>query len=488
MAMVNVIQSSNSELPWVYSLNSTEVGNNRPRDVSFSSYLNPSEETFVHKLVQSGRSLSFTSEPEKEHEHLYYLGRKEEDGEIGVFEAEKYFNGEIDCESDDSLQSAMPLKKLIHFEDKKEEREGERLPDIVTKPARARLPAGTPSTRSESSLNSQRALLQNVTKNPVQKKDGKVNSSRSILAAIGCKCSCSDKDSVDVVDDENTAKFITSLNAKSNAVGVFPTHSNGPTSDAKTSEEIQSRKAGKFGHLAPKTFLDLPSLKPEDEEVKPRKSLEVFGSPLYRKKGNDKETYNLERRLTMLSTWDANPRKAESDVVNETESDASSDLFEIESLTGKVNSYLTRQTSDATSDCLTPTTARYPPSEVSIEWSVVTASAADFSVLSDLEEAISGPLVATKGIAQAKNRTEDGQRWRPRSGILLGCKSQKAVRVAGEAHKFSKEKFRSDPRMGLSRKLNLSADPVARFQAEARLTGFDPKYRKHASHLLYVGN
>ncbi|CAH2045686.1 unnamed protein product [Thlaspi arvense] len=58
-------------------------------------------------------------------------------------------------------------------------------------------------------------------------------------------------------------------------------------------------------------------------------------------------------------------------------SDSSSDLFEIENLTGKLKPCLTRQGSDAAS----PT--RYAPSEVSIEWSIVTASAADFSVMSE---------------------------------------------------------------------------------------------------------
>ncbi|CAH2045688.1 unnamed protein product [Thlaspi arvense] len=58
-------------------------------------------------------------------------------------------------------------------------------------------------------------------------------------------------------------------------------------------------------------------------------------------------------------------------------SDSSSDLFEIENLTGKPKPCLTRQGSDAAS----PT--RHAPSEVSIEWSIVTASSADFSVMSE---------------------------------------------------------------------------------------------------------
>ena len=89
----------------------------------------------------------------------------------------------------------------------------------------------------------------------------------------------------------------------------------------------------------------------------------------------------------MLS-WDATPKVETENSKgnnNDTESDASSDLFEIESLTGKANPFLARHASDAASGCVTPTTC-YAPSEASVEWSVVTASAADFSVMSDYEE------------------------------------------------------------------------------------------------------
>lgn len=458
MAMVNPTPFSNSNQAQkqTYSLNSTDVSNNRPREVSFSSFLNPAEEAFVHKLVQPGRSLSFNAEPEADHFHD--LGHKEEDGEIGVFEAEKYFNGEIDRE--ESPKSTMPSKRLIHLEHKKDEKEGEQSKDnIVVEPVRPRLHLGTPSIRSESSLNSQRALLRNISGKPSRKWGHKVNSSRSLLAAIGCKCSCSDKGSVEVADDEkNTTNFSSSVNGKpsTSAVGAFPANKNAPMSEPWLGEEIQARKSGKFGNFASSTCFDLPSLKPGDEELKPRKSLEVFGSPSFGKEENSK-------------------------VTNDIESDASSELFEIESLTGKVNSYLTRETSDARSDCCpTPTTARYAPSEASIEWSVVTASAADFSVLSDSEE-------AAQGSGQTRNGVEAVSRRRPRPGILLGCKSQKAVQVAVEAHRTSSERFRLDPRIDSGRRSDLSANPVARFQAETKFMGFDHKHGKHASHLLYVG-
>ena len=174
----------------------------------------------------------------------------------------------------------------------------------------------------------------------------------------------------------------------------------------------------------------------------------------------------------MLS-WDAAPRVEDHEFsvpsgvnYNDTESDASSDLFEIESVTGKANPFLARQASDANSGCVTPTTC-YAPSEASIEWSVVTASAADVSVMSDCEE-LRPTKAVSSAIIDAKTKTNKEIQKR-RSGILLGCKSHKAVRVAGDAYKTI-EKANVYPQM--QRSLD-SFTPVTRFQAETKLTGFN---------------
>ncbi|KAK4788541.1 hypothetical protein SAY86_019860 [Trapa natans] len=473
MAMADPIPSSNSNHFQTYSLNIKEISSNPHREVSFSSYLNPAEEALIHKLVQPGSGLSFNSEHVGE--HFFDFGIKDEEGEIGVFEAEKYFNGEIDPDHE-SPKMVAPSKNLIRFDEPEEEEVIEPI-----KPRSRLRTRAAPSLRSESSLNSQSALLQNITTGIPSRKRG---SRRSLLSAIatGCRCSCSDKGSVDVVDDVNIAdSFSTSVNGKpgSGSFGALHAHGSGANAvaDPRLSEEIQALKSWKFGNPGRKNFSNLPprSMKPSggEEANKPRKSLEVFGSPPSLTEKNSREGFGMEKRLNMVTTWDGNPRK-EADA-DGTESDVSSELFEIESLTGKVTSYLTTV---ATSDCPTPTTARYAPSEASIEWSVVTASAADFSVTSDSEETTSRgrdcSLLAKKGGA---NGDAARTRRRPVPAILLGCKSQKAVEVAEEIyHRTSSERFGLDARTESGRRSNKAANLV-----EAKLMGLDPR------HLFYVG-
>ncbi|KAA8529433.1 hypothetical protein F0562_033768 [Nyssa sinensis] len=346
-------------------------------DASISSYLNNAEETFVVKLAESSPALSSLITTPNEH---LCLGRKKfEDGEIGVFGAEKYFNGGTDEE-----KPRIANKGAIKHQYKKDD-------PVDTGPVKPKTQPGTPSAYSESSWNSQSAFLHGVQTNPPPRKTNKVHG-KSFLSSLGCNCPCGDKNSVDV--DETTSN-------KSVSFRVVPGKTI-PKEPIKTGldsrlnpwieEEMPCNELG-LG-LKREDRFSFPVLNSkagnleEEDDNKPRKSLEVFGSPM--EKG--KKTLSLERKLTMLS-WDAKARAEETDIpassdriFNETGSDASSDLFEIESFTNNANSFLTRQASDGgMSSCVTPTTC-YAPSEASIEWSVVTASAADFSAMSDSEE------------------------------------------------------------------------------------------------------
>lgn len=173
----------------------------------------------------------------------------------------------------------------------------------------------------------------------------------------------------------------------------------------------------------------------DEEDEKPRKSLIVFGSPMYEKRN---KSLSLEKRLSMLS-WDATAR------AYDTESDASSNLFEIESLTGKA----VWQASDGPSGCVTPTTC-YAPSKASIEWSIATVSAADFSVMSDYEEQRPATIVPTPskmvGTTTTTKNTSSKDISRRCPNIMLGCKNHKAVRVAGDAYKTNqKANFEPSP-------------------------------------------
>ncbi|BFG16671.1 hypothetical protein CerSpe_029450 [Prunus speciosa] len=134
--------------------------------------------------------------------------------------------------------------------------------------------------------------------------------------------------------------------------------------------------------------------------------------------------------------WDEFPAKSGGVIFNnESDSDASSDIFEIESLTGKANPFLGRQASDAaTSDC-------------------------------EDQQRPSPMKMVPNNTRNAKTRmNKDIPRHRP--AALLGCKSQKSVKVAGDAHKtYHHEK----------------TVPATRFQAETspnNLTGFDSSVQR----------
>ncbi|KAG8638896.1 hypothetical protein MANES_14G077400v8 [Manihot esculenta] len=167
-------------------------------------------------------------------------------------------------------------------------------------------------------------------------------------------------------------------------------------------------------------------------EEDPRKSLDVFGSHMVKR---EDIVSNLERKLSVL-TWDAIPfpkarnlptTSASSQVYEEAESDASSDLFEIENISCSTQPPFRKQTSDGLSGCMTPP-SRYEPSETSIEWSVVTASAADFSAVSDYHEKKPAEISIKSAGLTSSPRTR-----RPKS--LLGCTNEKAIEVAESAYK-----------------------------------------------------
>ncbi|KAF5741596.1 hypothetical protein HS088_TW10G00599 [Tripterygium wilfordii] len=385
-------------------------------DVSFSWFLNRTDEAFVRNVVTESSRITKSN--------------NEEDGEIGVFSADKYFNGVSGNE--ESTNNASKYKKEQQV--------------VLTKPKLFTPPSV--ASESSSSWHSQTALLPlsstTVVKNLPRRKPNKDQQGNKggggFLASLGCKCYCSDKTSVDVVEDEDDNITEVSLNKGLN-------------------NHVEFSKS-RFDQVAGK------------EEVLPRQSLEVFGSPVMDKRGR---SLSLERRLTMLSSSASSctPRietiideydKNNNDDGGDNYSDASSDLFEIESLTGKVKPiFLTRQLSSAesiTSGCGTPTTC-YAPSEASVEWSVVTASAADFSSAASDYEDLKAPTTKTniKPISPIKGR---------RSGnILLGCKNQKAVQVAEDAYMMRTYHHNNvEPRM------------MTRFQAETKLTG-----RK--THILY---
>ncbi|CAJ1932092.1 unnamed protein product [Sphenostylis stenocarpa] len=406
------------------------------RDASFSSYLNNKEEI----LAESGHGFASNRK-----ETLHHGVKKEDDGEIGVFGAEKYFNGE-DMESPPTVAN-----NDAHKQPRKDEQTA-----LVTR--KYKVQYGTPSVRSESSLNSQSALLQNAVRNSSKNMKNKLQR-KSFLAALGCKCYCSDKNSVDINDHsgeigfnknashgKTTPRNIFNADPEANhLVKMTKPHA----TDILINKDVYFQRAEKLGvGLGRENSLALPALtsspgnqlpKMQLQVERPRNSLEVFGSPILDSRS---KSLSFDRRLVRTS-WEAAPKMEVTDFsansggnYNDAESDASSDLFEIESLTGKSNSLLARSTSNIVSSCASPTNC-YAPSEASIEWSVATASAFEYSAMSDYDDQRSiattrSPIRTSLVSSNAKPKViKEMQRRRP--SILLGCKSQKAVGVAGDA-------------------------------------------------------
>lgn len=232
-----------------------------------------------------------------------------------------------------------------------------------------------------------------------------------------------------------------------------------------------------------------------------KNSLEIDGSSLdnnsrdhsVKKPGNHQalepfqksraNSLTLEKKLNLMS-WAGEDIKIPNDN-DDNDSDASSDLFEIESIS-RGKPFFSRQASGRTT-C-------YAPSEASIEWSVVTASAADFSTLSDSEEfrphasVDKTPRRSDQNHQIINSKTiKEIPKFRP--GILSGCKSHKAVGVAGDAHRTRKETTTEYPMSTLTRFRDENGK-LGGFSAKIRPQSFDTarvvRSGANAAHLLYT--
>lgn len=376
------------------------------RVASFSAYLNPEDqESFALKLAAVVQEAvpAIMSPLETPRAVSFRRPRSEKEGEIGIFGADKYFNVKMENKLQNPIEGRMqPSYRNDHSFSKKE----------LVKP---RLSEVATSACTESSWNSQVELLppRDHGNSSRTNKPKRTNGRRgNFFKGFGCRGPCrgSREESKQMVSDSPK----------------------NPTSGLKSQDQFAFPILNvKNGHNNP----DL-SKKLCDE---PRNSIEVFGSQIVKKgdEMNQMIAKNLERKLSML-TWDAIPKKSHRNIpttkttigpVEEALSDASSDLFEIETLSGVGLPYLNvPPTADDASGCMTPTTL-YEPSEVSIEWSVMTASVVnDFSFASDFDDrSTTGDLNLISG---SKNSIgKEGHKNKGSSGFLVGCKSQKAVSV-----------------------------------------------------------
>lgn len=450
----------------------SQNNNNNLRDASFSSYLNSKKETFV----DSSHPFSINRK-----EPLQLGVKKEDDGEIGVFDAEKYFNG-VEVETPTPRVATIDANKFNYMKNQQQTCQQNRKQHKVQ--------YGTPSVGSESSLNSQNALLQTAVKNSSSNRKKNQVHRKSLLAILGCKCSCYDKNSVDVNDHAGEISF---------NKGVV----HGKTTSVKLSKHNQDASKKTETHAAAELMKNKDIYLQKQEKIStynmqlqqvenPRKTLEVFGSPILYERC---KSLSFDMRLKKPSWEEAGSNsKLEEEIEFSTNSgenfddagsDESSDLFEIESFTGKTNPSFCRTSSNVASGCASPTC--YAPSEASIEWSVITASAVEYSAVSDHEDqdTIKTPTRTSLNLSNGKTRiNKDIPRRRPSK--FLGCSSQKSVGVAADAFTATYEKQSTSTNTKFHGKSDMFPH-VTKFKVESYAK---PPLRRslspHGANLLYI--
>lgn len=401
------------------SLNNTQDNLANLRVESFSSYRKTEEDNFAFKTsgadpVQDPTIAFVFPQQASVGTQKHQERTKSKDRELSIFGADKYFNKKLEY-------GAVPTTGVKYG--------GQTNKGMVDLPhLKSSSRTRTPSNCSEAnSFNSQSALLQNLPRNRYQTNQKKMTG-RRFFASFGCQGPCLGKKAVCV--DKSPEAGLSQPGSKHSA-GHFALSSG----TASVDQKLRVVKKG----------LDDQDLTMEEQ----RKSIEVFGSGKIRK---GDIAMNLERKLSML-TWDAIPKAqnlptttiASSTVCDDMASDASSDLFEIDNISGCGYGLMNSQTSDYVPGCMSPTT-QYAPSEASIEWSVITASAADYSsVISDYDakrisingDAISRNAACTNTKTNKNVVSKEDQKAHP--GGLLGCKSHEAVSVVETVYKTSEK-------------------------------------------------
>ncbi|ERM94445.1 hypothetical protein AMTRI_Chr04g252910 [Amborella trichopoda] len=419
MATLTVAATCNGSLVKTYSLESSA---SHLRDASFSSYLINGDETSSRKLSDQNPASITASEPPL---HRPSFNKKlNNDGEIRIFDAEKYFRGEF----------AMNLKTENLNQQNGENAQFER---TQMNQRRTREIPRAPSSCSEASWNSNTALLRRLERE-THEREQKQGHGKKILRALGCN-SCSGKKSVNI--EEKKPPQNSNLTATCNNSGAVISVKSGENAEFRRRKNEEAFSFPVLGTQGPTAI------------EKPRVSLEIFGSPLLQ---DEERALALKKRLLTLSLTDTGrefhnstssgripanqiivpapqtdftpsqrglrpSQRNESDV----ESDSSSDLFEIESFSTNSHQIIRQPEGDDFAGKV-----YYEPSEASIEWSVVTGN---FSVTPD-----SGDFQATKVQGRAISKTTISgasiRRKRRSGGFFMGCQSAKAVRVMGGSH------------------------------------------------------
>ncbi|KAE9467254.1 hypothetical protein C3L33_00833, partial [Rhododendron williamsianum] len=356
------------------------------RVASFSAYLNATDDDSFLLELTGAIPDPILPEVTPRLKSTFVGSKTTEEAEIGVFGADKYFNMKMDY--------YQTPKALIDHNSQ-----------AMIEQGKPKLRAATPSVTSDACCNTQTALMPTFSENPPRIKP-KTGFGKSCFTGFSFTVPCLGKKSVRINERVEFGMVQRREVGKDSRRFANPVVFDG-TMDPSQSGLLQ----------VPDSVIENFTFGKLLEEA--RKSIEVFGSQQVTNKKCD-IAMNLERKLAML-TWDAIPKSKNiastlgsgTGPMDEIQSDASSDLFEIE--TG--HPLLTILQLQATHDQI----STYEPSEASIEWSVVTASAADY----DEKMSIGGEMRAAKTKNVVK---KEGQKVQSGAG-LLGFRSQKVLSI-----------------------------------------------------------
>ncbi|XP_074577233.1 protein PHYTOCHROME KINASE SUBSTRATE 2-like [Curcuma longa] len=292
------------------------------------------------------------------------------DGEIEIFDAEKYFSGVMD--GDASEPSCVPTPTATA---KKKVR---RQPRSVSRPG---------SSTSGTSCNSRSTLLPDRNRG----KQGHLVVDGGRRDAAGKKflgvfpCSCARKHAINIDKEAQLAPVR-------------------PQDEHLVCESRLKRISPGLRRYDP---FPLPPIN-LNSKFKPEEKVVIGGvqNVNFGVNFTPKGDLAIAQKRSSFTALTAGEGGRDEDVLSE----ASSDLFEIESISMSSHPFFTIEGSESAT-----ATTGYEPSEASVEWSVVTASVANFSMSSDSVEQGASSL--------RKTRRSSG------SGLLLGCVSEKAVDV-----------------------------------------------------------
>ncbi|XP_009614067.1 protein PHYTOCHROME KINASE SUBSTRATE 4 [Nicotiana tomentosiformis] len=463
------------------------VQNHILKDASFSSYLKPEE-------------------------HI------SEDSEINVFDAKKYFSESNDSPpetqknlADQSELASVPRVSSVSSVD-----------NGYGRNFRANSFRATPTASSEASWNSQTGLLSNppgaiavsLRNTPNEKHRGSFSTRKWFFCR---KCPCSGKKSVQVEETNSEPRTETGTEnfAVKHTQRVLEKATN---TSQKSSTEIQQRAAilnsnghpqrpqlsqahiaplesiNKIGtiqrrslesetHVTPSTIACqqrvLASVRPFTETaggfsfpilnqstqakfgIKPPPTRSI--SPILEEPARDSlEVFQPSSRKSTECNFPfpGSPISRVTATDDDVASDASSDLFEIESFSTSIATscpmYRQRNSLDEPATPSIAATECYAPSEVSIDWSVTTAEGFDrasitnYSSISEIDNVANMRLFSGGG--------GDGGKWKG-SG-LLSCRHEKAVNVGPKPVKFVSAE--GPPLPLISAAGHVSSRPVAR--------------------------